>query len=47
MNGSAVVLLSCICRRIREKYDSEMREIERSEKQAMEKYNEMKVSISW
>ena len=30
-------------RRIREKYESEMKEVELNEKHAMEKYNEMKV----
>lgn len=29
-------------RRIREKYEMEMRDLERSEQQALEKYNEMK-----
>ena len=33
------------CRRIREKYEMEMRDLERSEQQALEKYNEMKVRI--
>lgn len=33
------------CRRIREKYESEVRELERSERQAVERYNEIKVSF--
>ena len=38
----SLMLLVCY-RRIREKYEMEMREVEKSEKQAMDKYNEMKV----
>jgi 5-azacytidine-induced protein 1 len=38
-------LLVSISRRIREKYENEMLELERSERQAMEKYNEMKARL--
>lgn len=33
-----------ISRRIRDKYEAEMAELERSERMALEKFNEMKVS---
>lgn len=41
----AETIISIFIRRIREKYESEMREVEQSERQAMEKYNEMKVTL--
>jgi len=33
------------CRRIREKYETELDELERSERQAIEKYNQMKAEL--
>ena len=33
------------CRRIREKYEVELDELEKSERQAMEKYNQMKAEL--
>ena len=33
------------CRRIREKYETELDELERSERSAMEKYNQMKAEL--
>ena len=33
-------------RRIREKYETELKEVERSERNALEKFNSMKVSYS-
>lgn len=41
----AIVSIFFLDRRIREKYESEMAELERSERQAMEKYNEMKAQL--
>ena len=32
-------------RRIREKYEAELREVERSERSTLEKFNSMKVSV--
>ena len=34
-----------VCRRIREKYEAELREVERSERSTLEKFNSMKVCI--
>ena len=34
----------CVCRRVRDKYESELKELEASEKNMQEKYNNMKVS---
>lgn len=34
-----------MCRRIRDKYEGELRELEHSERQAMEKYNHMKAEF--
>lgn len=42
---SETINYTIFIRRIREKYESEMREVEQSERQAMEKYNEMKVTL--
>ena len=36
-------LLYCLYRRIREKYETELKEVEKSERQTLEKYNTMKV----
>lgn len=39
------MLFYWITRRIREKYEVELEELERSERQAMEKYNQMKAQL--
>ena len=35
----------CLCRRIREKYEKELREVEKSEKSTQEKYSSLKVGL--
>ena len=35
----------CLRRRIRDKYEGELLELERSERQALEKYNHMKAEL--
>lgn len=37
---------SLYCRRLREKYETELKEVERSERNALEKFNSMKVGNS-
>ena len=40
---SRAIVLTVVSRRIREKYEAELREVERSERKTLEKFNTMKV----